>query len=242
MTSTQPMASIIETLPERKYLRRLLHTLSPTEPVVLVGSWARGTIVSEWSDIDVLVMGDARPPLAPPRVQVIAMSSKDFKRRLLAGDDFPQWALRFGVPLAGRRIWENLRRQLLREAPWPNPGLKTQQAKRKLETAETLLRMGDLGAAEEEIRFALSHLARGELLSSKIFPLSRPELPGQLEEIGDAALARMMTRASSPSPISEAEVEQAVHLVRTRLDETSRLERRRMHVAEQTGDSESKWS
>ncbi|MGH2573034.1 MAG: nucleotidyltransferase domain-containing protein [Actinomycetota bacterium] len=71
MTSVQHMASILETLPERKYLRRLLQTLPPNEPVVLIGSWARGTVVSEWSDIDVLVVSDFRAALPPPRLQVV---------------------------------------------------------------------------------------------------------------------------------------------------------------------------
>jgi predicted nucleotidyltransferase len=217
MTSAQPMASIIETLPERKYLRRLLHTLPPTEPVVLIGSWARGTVASEWSDIDVLVVGNTHPALAPPRLQVMTISLSELRRRLMKGDDFPQWALRFGVPIAGRRLWDRLRRELLGDAPWPDPLLKLSQAKKKLETAETLLAIGDLAAAEEEIRFGLSHVARAELLSRNVFPLSRPELAGQLEEIGDHVLERMIRRANAPSPMTKAEIEDAVHLVRKRL-------------------------
>jgi hypothetical protein len=148
---------------------------------------------------------------------VIAISLKDFKRRLMACDDFPQWALRFGVPVAGRRTWERVRRELLPEAPWPDPSLKLRQAERKLETAESLLGMGDVSAAEEEIRFGLSHVARAELLSQKVFPLSRPELGGQLEEIGDRPLAQMMSRANAPTPMTESEVREAVELVRRRL-------------------------
>ncbi|MGH2572312.1 MAG: hypothetical protein ACRDGU_02290 [Actinomycetota bacterium] len=147
------------------------------------------------------------------------------RRRLAEGDDFPQWALRFGVPIAGRRRWESLRRELLSDAPWPNPGLKLDQARKKLETAETLLAMGDLAAAEEEIRFGLSHVARAQLLSRHVFPLSRPELAGQLEEIGDHRLERMMRRANSPTPMTGAEIEEAVKLVRDRLAAARKLER-----------------
>jgi hypothetical protein len=217
MTSADGSTSVVETLSERKYLRSLLRSLQPTIPVILVGSWARGTVVSDWSDMDVLVMDDLRPPLAPPKMQVIAIGRRDFKRRLVAGDDFPQWALRFGVPLAGRRTWEHLRDELLPTAPWPDHRLKIEQAKKKLETAEALLEMGDTIAAEEEIRFGLSHMARAELLSSKVFPLSRPELAGQLQEIGDERLAGMMGRANSPEPMTQADVREAADLLRTRL-------------------------
>jgi predicted nucleotidyltransferase len=216
MTPAESSASV-ETLSERKYLRRLLQGLEPETPVVLVGSWARGTSVSEWSDMDVLVIDDAQPPLPPPRIQVIAISAEDLKRRLAAGDDFPQWALRFGKPVAGREAWERLRDELLSDAPWPDPGAKIDQAKKKLETAETLLAMGDLAAAEEEVRFGLSHIARAELLAHRVFPLSRPELAEQLQEIGEGELASMMRRATSPDVMKEAEVREAVKRLRARL-------------------------
>jgi predicted nucleotidyltransferase len=105
--------SVLDTLAERKYLRGLLGAMPRGQPVVLVGSWARGTAVSPWSDIDVLVVGEGEPAPAPSRLQVMLMSSAELHRRLVAGDDFPHWALRFGVPLSGRKAWESLRRELL---------------------------------------------------------------------------------------------------------------------------------
>jgi hypothetical protein len=132
----------------------------------------------------------------------------------MAGDDFPHWALRFGVPLSGRKAWESLRKELLPKAPWPDPERKLQQAKRKWNAAETLLAMGDVPAAEEEIRFALSHLARAELLARQVFPLSRPELSSQLEAVGNRDLARIVVRANSPQPMSEQDVREALAFVR----------------------------
>jgi predicted nucleotidyltransferase len=222
MSQAELKDSVLETLAERKYLRGLLGALPRGQPVVLVGSWARGTAVSPWSDIDVLVVGEGEPALAPSRLQVMLMPSAEFRRRLMAGDDFPQWALRFGVPLSGRRAWESLRRKLLPEAPWPDPERKLQQAKRKRDAAEALLAMGDVPAAEEEVRFALSHLARAELLSRQVFPLSRPELSSQLEAIGDRDLASMMGMGNSPQPLSEQEVRNALAFVRDRLKAEAR--------------------
>jgi hypothetical protein len=209
--------SVLDTLAERKYLRGLLSAMPRGQPVVLIGSWARGTAVSPWSDIDVLVVGEGEPALAPSRLQVMIMSPADLRRRLIAGDDFPHWALRFGVPLSGRKAWDSLRTELLSKAPWPDSDRKLQQARRKWEAAEALLAMGDVPAAEEEVRFALSHIARAELLSQQVFPLSRPELSSQLEAMGNRDLARMMARANSPKPMSEQDVRDALAFVRDRL-------------------------
>jgi predicted nucleotidyltransferase len=214
--------SVLDTLAERKYLRGLLSAVPYGQPVVLVGSWARGTAVSPWSDIDVLVVGEGEPTLAPSRLQVMLMSSAEFRRRLVAGDDFPHWALRFGVPLSGRKAWESLRRELLPEAPWPDAERKLQQARRKWEAAEALLTMGDVPAAEEEVRFALSHIARAELLSQQVFPLSRPELSSQLEAVGSRDLARVMAWANSPQPMSKQDIRNALAFVRDRLKAEAR--------------------
>lgn len=201
---------VMDSLAERKYLRGLLWSSPPGSPVVLVGSWARGTAIARWSDIDVLVMGEPDGPLPPPRIQLITITQQELRRRVHAGDDFAQWALRFGVPLAGRHTWDELRKQLLSDAPWPRAALQLRQARKKLETASDLFRMGDLPAAEEEIRFAVSHLARAELLSRRIFPLSRQELPVQLREAGKPRLAEMVARANSVTPMSKSAVRAAI--------------------------------
>jgi predicted nucleotidyltransferase len=218
---------VIDTLPERKYLRQLLMEMPPDQPVVLVGSWARGTAISPFSDIDVVVIGTSPPVLAPPRIQMMVIAPEELRRRLMIGDDFPQWALRFGVPIYGRASWDALRATLLSVAPWPDPTKKLDQAKRKRDVAKTLLDMGDVPAAEEEARFALSHLARARLLSAHVFPLSRPELPSQVGAIGDADLAALMSRANSPEPMTEQEVRNAILFVDQRLrTETFGLEER----------------
>jgi len=206
-------ARVIDSLAERKYLRGLLWSTPPSSPVILMGSWARGTANARWSDIDVLVMGEHDGPLPPPRIQLITIARDELGRRVRSGDDFAQWALRFGVPLAGRRVWDELRKQLLSDAPWPKAASQLKQARKKLTTASDLFEMGDVPAAEEEIRFALSHLARAELLSQRIFPLSRQELPLQLHEVGQTRLAEMMARANSDTPMSKSALSAAISSV-----------------------------
>ena len=43
----------------------------------------------------------------------------------------------------------------------------------------------------------LTHLARAALSEAGVFPYSRPELPGQLRDIGDHALADRLDAAQS---------------------------------------------
>ena len=212
MASTDSSGAI-DSLADRKYLHGLLWSTPPSSPVVLVGSWARGTGNARWGDIDVLVMGEHDGPPPPPRIQLITITPQELGRRVRSGDDFAQWALRFGVPLAGRRAWDELRKELLSDAPWPKAASQLKQARKKLATASDLFEMGDVPAAEDEVRFALSHLARAELLGQRVFPLSRQELPDQLREAGRVKLADLVARANSDTPMRKSAVGAAISSV-----------------------------
>ena len=50
-----------------------------------------------------------------------------------------------------------------------------------------------MDAAREELLLAACHLARAILLRDGVFPLSRPELPDQLQAM-DAELAKLLRR------------------------------------------------
>lgn len=204
-------------LRERKDLRDLLNAAGSSEIVVLVGSWARGTYIPDVSDIDVLVIGEARPRQVPIAVQLVRVSLGELRSRVEAGDDFLQWALRYGRPLKGRRRWETLRDELLGEAPWPDPRVKMGQAERRSRVARALLDMGDLDAAAEETRYALAHLARAQLLADHVFPLSRPELPGQLRALDQEELAAGLERSSSPAQLTAVELDELSRLIERRL-------------------------
>jgi hypothetical protein len=64
-------------------------------------------------------------------------------------------------------------------------------ARKRISVALELLEVGDVDAASEELMFAASHVARATLLQHGVFPLSRPELPSQLQTI-DPGLARLL--------------------------------------------------
>lgn len=190
--------------------------------MVLVGSYARGTQAGAISDIDLLVIGDCDVPSPVGRIQVINRSADEFRRLVMTGDDFSQWSLRFGRPLTGRRLWTALRDQLLAIAPWPSSEPKLAFAKRRLKAANALLAMGDVDAAAEEIRYGLSHLARALLLDLQIFPLSRPELPGQLEKIAEHEVASALDYSLRDEVPGRHRVEASLALLALRTGHQSR--------------------
>jgi predicted nucleotidyltransferase len=191
----------------RRSLRRVVQE-HQGYPVVLVGSFARAARPHELSDIDLLVVDDGEPGSGSAELQIVAIPATELRERAAAGDDFVQWALRFGEPISARRKWQELRDQLLPSAPWPDPVRSVGRAKRALQFSRDLVAMGDVPAAQEQSLLGLSHAARAALLKARVFPLSRPELPEQLESIGEQALAdslrRLMQGELSRGDISQA--------------------------------------
>ena len=121
-------------------------------------------------------------------------SRSRFLKRLEDGDDYPGWALRFGTPLRDPGGWWAERAAAETADPhWPDWRPKVEYANKRIRMASELLEVGDVDAATEELLFAASHVARAVLLKQGVFPLSRPELPSQLEEV-DSELADLLSR------------------------------------------------
>ena len=76
--------------------------------------------------------------------------------------------------------------------PFPSAEAADARADRAARAAEGLRAGGDDEAADEVRLAALTQRARARLLRVGIFPLSRPELPDQLVELGDIELARQL--------------------------------------------------
>jgi hypothetical protein len=72
-----------------------------------------------------------------------------------------------------------------------------------LDFAGQIIDSGDYGAALEQARGALSLTARWVLLSSDVFPLARDEMPGQLDSLGRARLARDLRSAIRERPSTD---------------------------------------
>ena len=159
--------------------------MDDTTTVVIIGSAARGSMNGR-SDIDVLVLRDDDRRILlkrPGNIHLQQESRSRFLRRLEAGDDYPGWALRFGVPVQDPDGWWAERvADELNVPHWPDWNTKVDHATKRMKMALELLEVGDAEASSEELMFAVSHVARAILLKQSVFPLSRPELPDQLRD------------------------------------------------------------
>jgi hypothetical protein len=190
--------------------------------VILVGSFARGA--PTWrSDVDILVISPRvvrSRPAAPPIVELHFQTPERFMDRIASGDDFAQWAVRFGILLCdapGR--WSALRKQL-EDAPFPDWARKLPGVQRHVERARALLAMADVDAACEQAMRAADHLGRSLLLQREIWPLSRPELPAQLHGEGFVELSRALD-ALGGTTIAEADLLAAIEVIEHELASVS---------------------
>ena len=168
--------------------------LSDNMTAVLIGSCARG-VANNRSDIDLLIVHKDERQIRIGQLGDIHLqqySRIKFLRKLAEGDDYPSWALRLGIPLHDPDGWWAKQVEIESENPhWPDWRPKVAYAKKRLNMASELLEVGDLDAASEELMFAASHIARAILLKQGVFPLSRPELPAQLEKF-EPAIAHLL--------------------------------------------------
>jgi hypothetical protein len=177
-----------------------LDGLADTATVVLIGSAARGAMTG-CSDIDILVVDDAEHGTrleSQCDIHFQHCTRSKFLSRLENGDDYPGWALRFGLPVRDPDGWWAKHVAAEIENPhWPDWRPKVVHARKRISAASELLDIGDVDAASEEMMFAATHVARAVLLKRGIFPLSRPELPYQLQDIEPTLacfLERLITR------------------------------------------------
>lgn len=205
-------------------LRQIVGTLqsqdlASTASVVLVGSAARHAR-QPGSDIDVMVVSDEKPQFdhLPYDVHVQTLTRREFVDRLCRRDDFALWAIRYGEPVTDPAGWFARVRERPEARAWPDPAHNFKLAQQRLSMARELLDMGDEDAAREELLFALSHLARAMLLERGVFPLSRPELAGQLAEVGDDETSRMLDSVMRDTSLAASRLEDVIARPSRRLE------------------------
>lgn len=170
------------------------------EGVVLTGSTVRGRR-TPISDVDFLVVGP-RPRMDDVTlgVDLRALTAAEFMTRLHDGDEYVQWALRFGCIVHDEGVFREASRILLRTDTWPDPERKRRHTRTLLELATRILPSGDRDAAEEAARASLTALAHWILLSNRVFPLSRDELSDQILDLGSFDLAAALHRSIHSQP------------------------------------------
>jgi hypothetical protein len=175
-------------------VERRCHALD-APALILSGSTARGRR-TDISDLDYHVIG-ARPRVTdlPAEIDVYADDVAGFARKLRAGDDFVHWSVWYGCVLFDSGVVRKAASDVAEHDLWPSAERKLRQARRALDFAERMVESGDDDAALEQVREALSLVARWWLLAFNVFPLARDELSGQLSALGQPALAHTLHRS-----------------------------------------------
>jgi predicted nucleotidyltransferase len=193
-----------------KVAAKLSQSINADCAVVLIGSAARACR-TENSDIDILFVCSVRVPAIPviSGYHIKFSTEADFLRRLNAGEDFEAWCVRYGVQLLDRKAWERIKSSSANV--WPRWDIKVVHGIRRLFLASELSKMGDREAAREELIFVLGHIARGLLLKNGRFPLSRPELAEQVNELGYPELAALHERLRNADLPCETDISLALN-------------------------------
>jgi hypothetical protein len=159
------------------------------QALLLTGSTARGTRTAV-SDLDYHLIGESivTDDLSG-ELDLHVVPATLLHTRLREGDDFTQWSLRFGCVVFDEGIVRETMRLIDEQRLWPDPARKKEQARKSLSVTRAIVASGDHDAAVEQVRTALTLTARWRLLAARRFPLSRAELPIQLEELGYTSLA-----------------------------------------------------
>jgi hypothetical protein len=132
--------------------------------LTLSGSTARSRR-TRISDLDYHVIG--------PRILTRDLSSQldlhtltpaELDAHILAGDDFVQWSLRFGLIVFDDGHLRRAAALIATRRPWPDADRKRAHAAKSVDLARRMVASGDVDAALEQVRTALSLAARARLL------------------------------------------------------------------------------
>ena len=173
------------------------------EAVVFTGSTVRARRTA-MSDLDFMIVGE-RPDCSgvQEEVDVYAAGATAFWERLLAGDDYIQWTLRFGWILHDDGILQAASLRIRESGLTPSAERKLAQAHRGLSLARLVLDSGDVEAAREQCRAALTTVARWLLIANRVFPLSRAELSDQVLALGYSDLATALHQLIHDQPCDD---------------------------------------
>ena len=152
--------------------------------LILSGSTARSCRTAI-SDLDYHLIG---PRIATrdlsAELDLHVVSEAELETVILSGDDFVQWSLRFGLVVFDEGVLRRAAQVMTEHRPWPDVDRKIRHAAKSVDLARRFVETADEDGALEQVRTALSLAARARLLSAGTFPLSRAELPEQLDALG----------------------------------------------------------
>lgn len=169
---------------------------SHVEIVAIIATGSSVRDVANSDDLDLIVVySEQCPPLPKPPISIDLRKYRqaDVREKLTDGNDYLSWTLRYGKVLFERAAWwTRLNREWNNRLPMPSSDEARERARKAEELYLELRDIGDESAAAEMQLTMLTQLARAALCDARTFPKSRPEIVGQLYEIGEKDLARRL--------------------------------------------------
>lgn len=165
--------------------------------IVATGSSVRDVEYSD--DLDLVLVYQnchAAMPRPPISIDFRAYEKAEVTQKLAEGHDYLSWTVRFGQVLFERGgWWTSLRADWNDRLSLPSVTEASARAEKAKCLSMELREAGDEDAADELQLSSLTHICRAELSRAHVFPKSRPELVGQLREIGQYSLADQLATA-----------------------------------------------
>lgn len=188
----RPLARVVGLLPGPS-----TPTIATFVAVIAVGSAIRPGVASE--DLDLIVLCRDRrlfKERAPIEVDLRSFDMNHVERAIEDGQDLLTWSVRFGQPLFDPdHAWEGIVARWKNCLPLPDAKVARARASTALAHLEDMRAIGDDDAVVELKVSHLTHLARAFLAEAGVYPASRPELPNQLRQVGEAELADKLEEA-----------------------------------------------
>ena len=162
--------------------------------VIAIGSAVRPAVQSADLDLVVICNEPAKVKVKPPiEVDLRAYPSSQVTALIEGRNDLLGWTLMFGKVLFQRNsYWDTVLTSWKDRIPLPSYDTAVKRADKALDRLREMLDLGDQSAASEMALSYLTNLARAELLDSRQYPRSRPELPDQLRDMGSTRLAECL--------------------------------------------------
>jgi hypothetical protein len=180
--------------------------------LILSGSTARSRR-TPISDLDYHLIG---PKLLTrdlcSQLDLHALTPAELDAHILAGDEFVQWSLRFGLIIFDDGHLRRAATLIASSKPWPDADRKRQHAAKSIHLARRMVASGDRDAAQEQVRTALSLAVRARLLGAGVFPGARDERPQQLAALGLHRVGEALASTIHADNIPLSELDLAVEL------------------------------
>lgn len=176
--------------------------------IVAVGSSVRPEVPS--ADLDLVMICRAPvtlKPKPPLEIDLRMYEAANVDSEIARGNDLLGWAVKFGRVLFERDgYWSAILESWRDKLPLPAADDAVHRAKEAHRRLTSVLNIGDIDAARDLALSYATHLARYELLTRKVYPASRPELPTQLRAVGCPGLARSLEELMSPGATDKKKI------------------------------------